>query len=185
MLRASVRLMTMTGLESSTAELVLAARKGDAGAFGEVVHRERASLVMAARALLGDSHEAEDAAQEALVVAFERLLELREPRSFGPWLSRILVRAAHARRRARSRRPKEGELAGVAARPDGEDPRLAALRSAVDDLPEKYRVLISLYHLRGHGYREVAEATGLTVGRVKSRLFQARAMLRKRLGGYS
>ncbi|MHC4471510.1 MAG: RNA polymerase sigma factor [Planctomycetota bacterium] len=171
----------MTGLEVSSADLVRAARGGDAGAFAEIVHRERPTLVMAARALTGDFHEGEDAAQEALVTAFLRLESLREPSSFGPWLSRILVRVAHARRRALRRGARRADLEGLPDAASDEDARLAALRTEVDRLPEKYRVLVSLHHLRGHGYREVAAATGLAEKRVKSRLFQARELLRRRL----
>jgi RNA polymerase sigma-70 factor (ECF subfamily) len=172
----------MTDLEAPGVELVRAARAGDVDAFAELVRRERPTLVMAGRALTGDTHEGEDAAQEALVTAFARLRTLRDPRSFGPWLSRILTRFALARRRRLRRTTGRADLGGVPDSRPAEDPRLAALRREVDRLPDKYRTLVSLFHLRGHGYRDVAEATGLTEKRVKSRLYQARELLRRRLG---
>ena len=62
-----------------------------------------------------------------------------------------------------------------------EHARLDALEREVARLPEKYRVPLSLHYLAGLSYRQVAEATGLTEVRVKSRLHDARTRLRRRL----
>jgi len=173
--------MTGTHPPRNRADLVTAARDGDLDAFGEIVSRERSTLVMAARALVGDPHEAEDAAHDALVSAWRHLRDLRDPARFGPWLSKILARTALARRRRLARRRPAGDLGTEAAAADDRDPRLARLLEEVQRLPEKFRVLLSLHYLRGHDYRETADATGLTVKRVKSRLYEAREMLRRRM----
>jgi len=174
--------MTGTHPTRNRADLVTAARDGDLDAFSEIVRQERPSLITAARAILGDPHEAEDAAHEALVSAWRHLRELRDPASFGPWLSKILTRAALARRRRLALRHPAGDLATVGVASDERDPRLDRLLAEVTRLPEKYRVLLSLHYLRGHDYRETAAATGLPVKRVKSRLYEARALLRQRMG---
>lgn len=173
--------MSVSEIESPTVALVRAASAGDRDAFADLVRRERAALVRAARAILGDRHEAEDAAQEAFVAAYAHLPELRDPERFRPWLLRILARIA-VRRRERLRRRKrlDGEDR-VPARPEGGDPRLDALAAAVESLPDKYRTLVSLHYLADLSYEEVAEATGLSVGRVRSRLHQARELLRRRI----
>ena len=173
--------MTGTNPARSVTDLVKAARDGDLEAFAAIVARERPTLIMAARPLVGDLHEAEDAAHDALVAAWRHLGDLRDPASFGPWLSKILTRTALARRRALLRRRPAGDLAALASPAADPDPRLDRLLVEMARLPGKYRVLISLHYLRGHDYRETAAATGLTAKRVKSRLYEARAMLRRRL----
>jgi RNA polymerase sigma-70 factor (ECF subfamily) len=75
---------------------------GDRDAFRVLVERESASVVRACHRVLGDLHEAEDAAQEAFVIAYRSLAGWRGDGSFGAWLGRIAVR--NAVRRAKSRR---------------------------------------------------------------------------------
>jgi RNA polymerase sigma-70 factor (ECF subfamily) len=173
-------------MEATTAltllELVTEARRGSRGAFAEIVRRERAPLVMAARALLSDDHEAEDAAQDALVAAWRGLASLRDPSRFRAWLMRILLRGANRRRRSLRRSGRDADLSRLPGRADPGHERLDALARGVEQLPDKYRVPLTLHYLAGLSYRQVAEATGLTETRVKSRLFDARTRLRRRLG---
>jgi RNA polymerase sigma-70 factor (ECF subfamily) len=150
--------------------------------FAEIITRERPSLVRAARALIGDRDEAEDAAHDALVAAWRGLPGLRDRSRFGPWLSRILTRTALRRRARLLSRPAVGDLSRVPAPVTHPDPRLDRLIREVSRMPEKYRVLVTLHYLRGHSYREVAAAADLPEKRVKSRLFEARRLLQKRMG---
>ena len=171
-------LVTSTDL----AGLVRDARGGDRAAFGELVRRTQDAMVRTARALVGDHHDAEDAAQEAFVVAFGKLGQLRDPASFRAWLFRILTRTALARRkRPAPRRLGDGEALVPAREPNGHD-RLDALALEVNRLPDRYRSPLSLHYLAGLTYREVAEVLGISEKRVKSRLYDARALIRKRLG---
>ena len=75
---------------------------GDLDAFRFLVERESASVVRACHRVLGDLHEAEDAAQDAFVIAYRSLASWRGDGSFGAWLGRIAVR--NAVRRAKARR---------------------------------------------------------------------------------
>jgi RNA polymerase sigma-70 factor, ECF subfamily len=169
-------LVTRTDL----AGLVRDARGGDRAAFGELVRRTQDAMVRTARALVGDHHEAEDAAQEAFVVAFGKLGQLRDPARFRAWIFRILTRTALARRRRpTARRLADGD---VPARESIDHGRLDALSREVDRLPDRYRSPLSLHYLAGLTYRETAEALGISEKRVKSRLYDARALIRKRLG---
>ena len=59
--------------------------------------------------------------------------------------------------------------------------RLRRLRAAIEALPEKYRTVITLYHLQGKQYEEIAEVLGLPMGTVKTHLFRAKEQLRKLL----
>ena len=175
--------MTITESPKTKADLVDEARQRNPEAFAELVRREQRTLIMSARVLLGDHHEAEDAAQEAFVTAYRRLHTLRESDRFGPWLSRILTRTALRRRRALRRQRPVAEPGSVVANPPlrERNDRLDDLLEQVRRLPEKYRVPLSLFYLRGHDYREVARIAGITEARVKSRLFRARELLRDAL----
>ena len=57
------------------------------------------------------------------------------------------------------------------------------LRTAIDALPEKYRTVITLFHLQGQQYEEIAEVLDLPMGTVKTHLFRAKEQLRRLLGG--
>ena len=84
------------------AELVARARQGDAAAFGELVDRHRAAVFRAARAALGSHADAEDAAQDAFLLAYRRLDTFRGQASFKTWLLTIAWRQAINRRRSLS-----------------------------------------------------------------------------------
>jgi RNA polymerase sigma-70 factor (ECF subfamily) len=132
-------------------------------------HRER--LVLCARRVLGDAHEAEDVAQEVLIRAPHDATE--------GWLFAVCYRVAIDRLRARQRRKKA--LAGLAERPratEGDLPfDLEAVRASLATLAEPYRSAVTLRYLEGLDFPELArrlgtlERTGRTwVGRGLSRL---------------
>jgi RNA polymerase sigma-70 factor (ECF subfamily) len=174
--------MTMTAEPGTDrTPLVLAAREGDADAFEALVRGEYATLVRAARAILSDVHEAEDAAVETFLAAWRGLAALKDPARFGPWLSRILVRTARRRLGRRAGRPVPADLDRVPAPEREEDPRLDRLLAELARLPDDHREVLSVYYLREHTMKETAEALGLSPKRVKSRLFEARKLLRRRL----
>jgi RNA polymerase sigma-70 factor (ECF subfamily) len=172
--------MAMAEVSESLSERVLAARRGDRAAFAEIVRHERATLILTARALVGEHHAAEDAAQEALVIAWRKLGDLHDPARFRPWLMTIVVRICGRLRRKRPRHAS-ADPDQFPARDEPEDARLDRLTAEVERLPEKFRTPISLFYLAELSYRDVASATGVPEKLVKSRLFEARKLLRKRM----
>ena len=76
----------------STADLVKAAQAGDTAAFAELVVRYEKVAVITAHAILQDFHTSQDAAQDAFVLAYKRLSQIRDASSFGPWLLQIVRR---------------------------------------------------------------------------------------------
>lgn len=141
-----------------------------------------------AYAVLRQREDAEDVAQEALARAFQRLNTLRAPEQFRAWLVRTCWRSALDYRRARQRRERR-EKAAVRGAPVPTPEELAAesefrerLQAAIDDLPEKQRIVVILCGLKGHDSRRVASILGLPDGTVRSRLFVARQRLLEVLG---
>jgi len=128
--------------------------------------------------------DAEDVAQEAAVRAYRSFGSLRSRDRFRSWLVRIAWRLAIDRRRSERRREARELVAWdePAGPPTAED--LAASRQtqervwrALEELPDKLRIVVVLAAIGGHGMREVATLLGLPPGTVKSRLHDARRRL--------
>jgi RNA polymerase sigma-70 factor (ECF subfamily) len=178
--------------ERAAVEAVLA---GDRDAFRLLVEHESAAVIRACHRILGDIHEAEDAAQEAFVTAFRSLAGWRGDGPFGAWLTRIAVRIAL--RRAQRRRDvtwidPTDPSSGIDL-PGGPDPaitslraeRAAAVRAAVSRLDEPYREVIALRVVGELSLDEIAAQTGRPLGTVKTHLRRGLHRLRSAVEGGS
>jgi len=140
-----------------------------------------------ARGVLRNSADAEDVAQEALLRAYRRFERLRDRARFRGWLVRIAFRLAIDRvRSSRRREVRETLWSRTAPKPSTEDLAAASefqghLERAMEELPEKQRLVLLLAGMEGHSLEEVAEMLGLPMGTVKSRLFFARKQLAEKL----
>jgi RNA polymerase sigma-70 factor (ECF subfamily) len=166
------------------------ARAGDPEAFRTLVAETHATVFRLAVALVSDRDEAADVTQETYVRAWGRIDELRDGAAALGWLCRIVRNVAHDRRRSwwsRLRAPLEalsGEAAPAERAPDAalaSAERSSAVRAALAKLSEKHRVVLALREVEGLSYEEIAEATGVPLGTVESRLHRARAALARRL----
>jgi RNA polymerase sigma-70 factor (ECF subfamily) len=166
-------------------DLVQRAMTGDHEAFSELARLSIDKLFGIARLILSDSDRAHDATQEALILAWRDIAALRDPDRFEAWLRRLLVNACYREaRRARTRRTIEASIAlvdtitpdtsGAVADRDELERGFAALE------PDQRALLVLHYHL-GLPLVETAEALGLPVGTIKSRLHRSTQALRARL----
>jgi RNA polymerase sigma-70 factor (ECF subfamily) len=169
---------------------------GERGALDELFRRYRSAAYRVAHRLLGNEPDALDAVQEGFVKALTHLAGFQGRSSFKTWLMRVVSNAALDLGRARGRR--ETLRLESAVDNDGEtnhptvtgDPtsglERADLRHLLDQalrsLPEAQRQTFVLHADAGLSYREVAEAMGISIGTVMSRLFYARRKLRAFLG---
>ncbi len=167
--------------------LVARALAGDQEALGLLVARYTGSVRRVTRAILGD---ADDAAQDGLLLALVKLDQHDRTRPFGPWLLRIVANAAIDRRRRRRVRQAvalDDNLAAGSPLPDAEAERRALgerLRTALSELPERYRTALVLFDVEGYSHAEIAEILGVAPGTVRSAVFHARRRLRQRLGDW-
>jgi RNA polymerase sigma-70 factor, ECF subfamily len=178
----------------SDAELLQRHVDGDPAAFGELFRRHRDRLWAVAIRTLGDSEEAADALQDAMIAAFRRAASFRGDSAVTTWLHRIVVNAALDRMRRRAARPTTGgqddeALDALASGPGGQplsDPSstrdtamdvTAALRQLVPD----QRAALVLVDMLGYSIADAAEVLGVSEGTVKSRAARGRARLLPKL----
>ena len=150
------------------------------------MHQVSDSLYAVAYRILRDSNLAEDALQNALVLAWRRLPKLRDPDRFEAWIHRILVHACYDEfNRARSGRPTfvtvlPSEHSGMPDTTSTIDDR-DELDRAFQSLTVEQRAVFVLHHYIGLPLVEVAELLGIPAGTARSRLHYAIAKLRKAL----
>jgi RNA polymerase sigma-70 factor (ECF subfamily) len=167
-------------------ELIAAVLAGNGEAFGTLVERYERAVYHLAYRTLHDTEEAKDATQEAFFKAFRALRTFRPGAKFSTWIFTIVYHAC-CDRLARRKRYSGDEL------PDRADPAAGPsevaesaddarrLRAAIDALPDKYRTVITLFHLQNKQYEEIATVLDLPLGTVKTHLFRAKDLLRKAL----
>ena len=164
-------------------ELVSAAQAGDVTALGLLLESHQARLYATALAILRDRVQAQDAVQEAFLVALQRLHDLRDPAAAGAWLHSIVRNACLMRLRAPRELPGEiPESAFGHRREVDEALEQLALRdwlwTALEALPDDLRATVMLrYFTRHAAYTEIAAILGIPLGTVRSRLNQAKRKL--------
>lgn len=172
------------GAAPSDAELVAAARAGDAAGLGLLLERHRPDMRAVALNILGWGPDAEDAVQDATLVGLTRLGDLRDPSAAGPWLRTITRNAALTMLRSTRRETKLDPDHAPPSRDLTPEQALEnhALRdwvwTAIASLSEPLRVaLILRYFTSASSYEQIAAACDVPVGTVRSRLNQARTKL--------
>jgi RNA polymerase sigma-70 factor (ECF subfamily) len=169
-------------------EAVVADREGNEGrseaeraaAFARLADRTLAPSYRLAALLLGNESEAQDAVQDAALLAWDRFADLQDPARFEAWFGRILVNGCRDRLRQRRRvRTLPMDDVPELPAPDGL-PRLVerdALRRSLAELNPDQRAVVVLHYFAGLSLEEIAERTGARPGTVKSRLHAALEVL--------
>ena len=142
----------------------------------DFVQRARACerrLYRVARTLLPRECDCEDAVQEALLRAWDRLDTLRQDAYFETWLVRILINQCKSFYRRRP--PAAAELTENIPQPEPED---TPLLDALTTLPRKMRLTLELHYIEGYSVAETARILRLPEGTVKWRLSRGRALLK-------
>jgi F-type H+-transporting ATPase subunit beta len=168
--------------------LVINAIDGDEAAFESLVLRFQNMAFAVAYAMLYDAHRAQDAAQDAFLEAYQNLSKLREPAAFPGWFRRIVVK--HSDRQNRRIRTVDLPIEAAGTKPaSGLDPALilekgetqAEIHAAIANLPEKQRLVTTLFYVKGYSLKEIAEILEMPQNNVKKYLFTARQKLKRRM----
>jgi RNA polymerase sigma factor (sigma-70 family) len=174
-------------------QLVRAAQDGDAEAVRALVSGSYPHVLRFAKTLCATPQDAEDAAQEALIILYSRIGMLRATAALASWMFRIVrnecVRRARVavRHGAAARRADASSWGAEAVCSPAEDDVLARWEAervveAIVALPEDLRRVLIMRDVQGHSGRAVADELGLSLAAMKSRLHRARASVRTTLG---
>lgn len=178
----------MTPLESPDELLVIEAILGNLEAFEQLVVRYRPAVVRLARTIVG-ADDAEDVAQDSLLLAFKALPTIEEPRKFAPWLSAIT--------RHRAFRFSKSETAQLSKRvpldeallekiealtkPLAEKERDDEMLAAIDNLPADYAMPLKLRFLDEMPLQRIAAFMGVPLSTVKWRIHHGKKLLRTKV----
>jgi RNA polymerase sigma-70 factor, ECF subfamily len=169
---------------------------GERRAFESLVRRHERRVFRVTLAVLGNIEDAEEAMQDAFVKAFRHLEQFRKESRFSTWLTRIAVNQAIEKRNTRKKYVSLAEVENAADQlsprrfePWNADPEQLygkrevhrIVEDAIQSLPEIYREAFVLRDVEGLSAEEAAEALGITVPALKSRLLRARLMMREAL----
>lgn len=177
-------------------DVVAAAQAGDDRAFEAIVGHYQRSVFGLAWRMTGDAARAEDLAQDVFLRLWRKLGSFDTSRPLRPWLLRLARNVClNALRKwqpstvsihaADEDRPALDPAAGGPSVPETAARRELAERieHAIAELPEEYRTVVTLRHLEGMAYAEIADSLALPLGTVKVRLHRARERLRELLEG--
>lgn len=184
----------------SIEELVVLSQKDDLKALEELIRREQRNVFAAFSYLSKKRENVADLTQEALLKVARNIHTLKNPKNFKSWLNQIISNLFFDELRKKQRRPdiisideEENEKTIKTQLPDKKcKPHERCLsseleeviRSAIQDLPEHFRIAIILRELQGLSYEEIAEVTNSNIGTVKSRIARARGKLQNGLKSY-
>jgi RNA polymerase sigma-70 factor (ECF subfamily) len=172
--------------------LIAAARRGDTHSFNQLVSHYQDMVYNVAYRILGDAQAAADASQDTFLSAYQAVGKFKGG-SFKAWLLRIATNSCYDQLRVQKRRPTSSlEAVYTDSDPSShfvngrESPEDHALREelgqtiqrGIASLPAEQRVTLVLSDVQGLSYSQIAEATGASVGTVKSRLSRGRSKLR-------
>jgi RNA polymerase sigma-70 factor (ECF subfamily) len=180
---------------TSDEQIVERALAGDREAFGEIVCRWERRIFALAYGILGREEDARDATQETFIAAFRNLGAFRGDAKVSSWLHRIAVNQCITRQR---RAKVRGETSLEAEEEDGGaqfvsrddvspsewtegEERSEAVRRAVNSLPPELRSVVVMKEFEDLTFQEIADALGVPLSTVKSRLYTALKQLRMRL----
>ena len=186
--------------------LIAASKNGDPAALDELVRAHQGRVYAFAMRMCRNVEDAKDILQETFLGMVRSLREFREESKFSTWLYRIASNACLKKRRRGVHDPtpeQELSLDELMPRPDAdgrkaeipdwsEDAERALLRgeltarmeTAIDKLPKEYKIVLVLRDVEGLSAEETAQAVGLSVAAVKSRLHRARVFVRRELAEY-
>jgi len=180
--------MATIELEPPDEVLVVAAILGDLDAFGELASRYRPAVVRTAQSIVGRD-DAEDVAQDALLLAFKALPSIEEPPKFAAWLSAI-TRHRALRFSKREQPHKAGRidldeflidqvraLGQPLTRPEEDD----ELRLALESVPSDYALVLRLRFFDDMPLKRIAAFLGAPLTTVKWRIHRGKQLLREQV----
>jgi RNA polymerase sigma-70 factor (ECF subfamily) len=171
-------------------EVIARVRAGDGAAERALYEAHVDRVYRLAYRMAGDDELARDFTQETFIRAFERLDSFRGEAALSTWLhaiaTSVVLNGLRKRKRARDRETDLEAADGVAGAGRAAEPDLKdRLHRAIDDLPERYRLVFVMHDVEGYTHEEIGAALGVETGTSKAQLSRARAKLRAALSDFA
>ena len=167
-------------------ELIARCRAGERSAFQRIYQLYSKSMYNVAYRIVGNEDDADDVLQESFISAFNNLDHYRGDATFGAWLKRIVInKAINVLKRKKMEALPEDDRWDVPdesyEEPEYEDLTVERVKKAIQQLPDGYRSVLSLYLLEGYDHQEIGEILGVSESTSKSQLNRAKNKLRELL----
>lgn len=167
-------------------DLIARCKAGDREAYYRIYRLYARSMYNVSFRITGREEDAEDALQEAFISAFRNLESYRADATFGAWLKRIVVnKSINVLKKRRHELIPEDEGWDVAEEGVSDDYKegltVERVKKAIEELPDGYRTVLSLYLLEGYDHQEIAGIMGISESTSKSQLNRAKGKLREKL----
>ena len=170
--------------------LIRASLQGNQKAFSKLISYYKKRVKVLGMSFFKNETDTEDFIQEVFIKAYTNLKKFRGDSSFPTWLTSIAYNTAvNAKTRRKEYLPisDEDNLEDTGLTPEKNEIRkltVLAVRDAVKDLPEKYKICVELYFFYDNSHAEISEITGEGINTIKSHIFRAKKILREKLRGY-
>ncbi|WP_299502104.1 sigma-70 family RNA polymerase sigma factor [Mucilaginibacter sp.] len=163
--------------------LVVECKQGSKKACYELYKLYSKAMLNVAFRIVGNVGEAEDVLQEAFLDAFKRIKDFRQETTFGLWLKQIVV--SRSINLLRKRKVELVELGDDIDSITDEEPndeeetqyKVALIKQAMNELPEGYKLVISLYLLEGYDHEEIGQILGITENTSRTQFLRAKRKL--------
>lgn len=173
-------------------ELVQQAKNGDRNALLQLIMEQKDDYYRLAYSYMGNQHDAMDALEDMIVTVYEKLYQLKKPDAFYSWSKKILVNTCKTHLRNIKKvvlindwsNQKQGiKKTETTTNPFSNKEQQLDLYQLLERLSPSQRDAITLRYLHDYDYQTIAEMTNVSLGTVKSRIFQGLKKLNKMYGG--
>ena len=162
--------------------LVASCREGNTLAYAGLVKSYSRHVFAICFGMLGNSHDAEDVAQQVLITGFMDITRLRNSDQFGPWIGQIAKnKCVDFIRNQQRQRHYQNSLAEQLPTSSREPKEYPELQTALKKLPEEYRIVLMLYYFDGQNVENISKTLETSIEAVHTRMSRARKQLRELL----
>ncbi len=158
-------------------QLAKRAIRGDSDAFAQLIELNTQSMYKVARAYFTNDADIADAMSETILISFEKISTLRNPECFKTWLTRILLNQCNQMIREKNREVAAAEFSDIMD--ESSQYALLEFKELLNQMDEKYRIVLVLYYVEGFKIKEIAELLDIKENTVKTRLKRGKASLKK------
>lgn len=177
-------------MEHTDAELVSRCINGDSSAFEEIVTKYKKLVYSVVYKMIPDKEEVNDVSQEVFIRLYKSIDKYNPEYKMSTWIVKITTNLClDTLRKKKQDTLTLDDAIGVRSGADTpeevliKNQRALLIKNAVDELPDKYKILITLFHNNGMSYEEMTKVLNEPMSIIKNRLYRARLMLKQKLDG--